>query len=191
MAVRAAGILCAAVLGSSATADVIDAGAVLDACLLRSDQAFETALAIGEPLDSERALPFYRSASWSGQRCASLAMDLCEISDAILDCRLDLAQHSEEVAISIINRVPAVIETGSRSDRTYGRIVDDYFPEAFTSAGCNEANGGPSPPGMCDLAISFARLDLALQAWRMARRHGAMDLEGHPPMAREDVPWEN
>lgn len=77
--------------------DAVSPTVVLDACLLRSDQAFETTLGFGTPLDHPDALPFYRSATWAPMRCMEMAVTLCEVSSDIEACRIGFAAHAVEV----------------------------------------------------------------------------------------------
>lgn len=151
-------------------------------CLLVNDYAFEHSLRDGLAEADRVALTnVFEVATYE---CLGLAMEICEGQDGSITCLNHLSAWVRDQRAAIVARLPAEIEyenafTARRYTQTLERAgapadeaVCDHLSDAHRARYCEVVSEGEALEGAYD-------------AWRMARREGVVDLEGHPPVDME------
>ncbi|WP_044006415.1 hypothetical protein [Jannaschia sp. CCS1] len=147
-----------------------------ETCLQGGDQAFEHSLQEDlAPQDQDALVGLVETASFE---CLGLAMEICEGQDAALACLGDLETWASEARGAIVARLPDAAEAEGYADvlERAGADADD--------AACNHMNEDQRTR-YCGMVAEGLALEDAYAAWRMARRTGAVPLEGHDPVDLE------
>ncbi len=146
-------------------------------CLLVNDYAFEHSLQEGLAEADRIALTnVFATATYE---CLGLAMEICEGQDDSIACLGELSGWVRNARVTIVARLPAEIEfENALSARRYARRLESAAAAADEAA-CDHLDEAERVR-YCEVLSEGVALEDAYHVWRMARREGAVALEGHP-----------
>ncbi|WP_224814024.1 hypothetical protein [Hasllibacter sp. MH4015] len=167
---------------AQAQGEASGAVAAAEACLELGDAAFEQSLTDTlDPSDVEALEQVYSTATFE---CLGLAMAICEREVDGAACLVDLADWMRGARADIVAQVPDALENEDAAQvAAYGEA------QARAASPADEADcahmGEEDRARYCAVVSEGMALEDAYAVWRMARRDGAVPLEGHGPIDLE------
>lgn len=155
---------------------------IADECTRLGDAAFEHSLIEGLAEGDRMALVgVFESATYE---CLGLSMEVCEGQETGEVCLDDLTTWVRENREGIVAELPDTIE--HENPLTVGRYERNLVraQAAADTADCDHMNEDQRAR-YCETVSEGVALEAAYDAWRQARREGAVELEGHAPVDLE------
>lgn len=151
-------------------------------CFWVNDAAYEHSLRDGLSDADQTALTnTFETATYE---CLGLHMMICEDRDDSVECLSSLSSWVRAERAEIIARLPAEIEYDNAfTARRYTRTVERAGAPA-DEADCDHMSEAERER-YCEIVAEGRALEDAYDAWRMARREGAVELVGHDPVELE------
>lgn len=156
---------------------------VASECLALGDRVFETSLVAGLP--DEDLVLLTNIYSTATVECLTTSIGGCDHANTDELCLPDLAAWVRKSRAGIVSELPEAILAESRFvPRRYSMALARAVGDADREV-CGYISDELERERYCEILAETAALESAYYAWRLARRHGAVPLEGHQPVDLE------